>query len=72
MTDRFLTHLHRAQAEINDAAARIRIPEYAEANISRAIQHLRAAQVEILRQRNIEEKTHPESTTHHGAKNECD
>lgn len=51
MTDRFLTRLHRAQAEINDAA-RIGIPEYAEANISRAIQHLRAAQVEILRQRN--------------------
>lgn len=51
MTDEFKALLNRAQAEINHGA---RIgPEYAESNISRAMQHLRAAQVEILRQRNV-------------------
>lgn len=54
MNDPFLTLLHRAAAEINHAA---RVgPEFSELSLSRAMQQLRAAQVEALRQRHIQQE----------------
>lgn len=51
----FVTLLRRAMAEINHAA---RLgPELSEMELSRAMQHLRSAQVEALRQRNIKQET---------------
>lgn len=49
MDNHFHTLLHRAMAEINHAA---RVgPEVSELSLSRAMQYLRSAQVEALRQR---------------------
>lgn len=54
MNDPFLTLLHRATAEINHAA---RVgPEFSDLSLSRAMQQLRSAQVEALRQRNTKKE----------------